>query len=65
MAERYYSPDEVAKMFNVSGMVVRKWLREGKLRGIKLGDKLWRVLEADIEAFVKNGTKHRGNINAK
>jgi len=39
MEERYYSPEEVAEKYNVSGVVMRKWLREGKLKGIKLGGK--------------------------
>jgi hypothetical protein len=32
VGERYYSPEEVAEKYNVSGVVVRKWLREGKLK---------------------------------
>ena len=55
MGERYYSPEEIAGKFNVSGVVVRKWLREGKLKGMKLGGKLWRISEADLDEFVRNG----------
>ena len=54
MGERYYSPEEIAEKYNVSGVVVRKWLREGKLKGIKLGGRIWRVPEADLEQFLKN-----------
>ena len=55
MEERYYSPEEVAEKYNVSGVVVRKWLREGKLKGIKLGGKIWRIPEEELEQFVRNG----------
>ncbi len=55
VGERYYSPDEVAKKYNVSGVVVRKWLREGKLKGFKLGGNIWRIHEAELEQFVQNG----------
>ena len=55
MEERYYSPEEVAEKYNISGVVVRKWLREGKLKGIKLGGKIWRIPEVELEQFVRNG----------
>ncbi len=55
MSEHYYSPDEVAEKYNVSGVVVRKWLREGKLKGIKLGGKIWRIPETDLARFVQDG----------
>ncbi|MDY6826520.1 MAG: helix-turn-helix domain-containing protein [Bacillota bacterium] len=55
VGERYYSPDEVAEKYNVSGVVVRKWLREGKLKGFKLGGKIWRIPEAELDRFVQDG----------
>lgn len=54
MGERYYSPEEVAEKYNVSGVVVRKWLREGKLKGFKLGGKIWRIPEVELERFVQD-----------
>ena len=54
VGERYYSPDEVAEKYNVSGVVVRKWLREGKLKGFKLGGKIWRIPETELARFVQN-----------
>jgi excisionase family DNA binding protein len=59
VGERYYSPEEVAEEYNVSGVVVRKWLREGKLKGMKLGGKIWRIPEAELEQFVQ------GSVAAK
>jgi len=55
VGEHYYSPEEVAEKYNVSGVVVRKWLREGKLKGFKLGGKIWRIPETELEHFVQNG----------
>lgn len=35
---------EVAKMFNVENATVREWLKDGTLRGIKIGKgHYWRV----------------------
>jgi excisionase family DNA binding protein len=33
-------------------MTVRKWLRSGKLRGVKVSV-LWRVRESDLDAFIE------------
>jgi excisionase family DNA binding protein len=54
--ERYLSSKEIAKRLNVSAVSVRKWLRQGKLKGVRAG-KLWRVLESDLEAFLERDTK--------
>ena len=62
--ERLYTLDEVAKYFSVTKYTVRQWLRDGTLRGIKIGaGKYWRVSESALKEFatgrygdVKNST---------
>jgi excisionase family DNA binding protein len=56
--ERYLSPDDVARRLNVKPLTVRRWLKDGKLRGIKVG-RLWRVRESDLEAFLKGGEREQ------
>ncbi len=56
MDEHYYSPDEIAVKYNVSGVVVRKWLREGKLKGYKLGGYIWRIPATELDRFVQGGS---------
>ncbi len=51
--ERYLSPDEVAQRLNVKPLTVRRWLKSGNLKGLKLGP-LWRVRESNLEAFLKS-----------
>lgn len=51
--ERYLSPDEVAQRLNVKPLTVRRWLKNGNLKGLKLG-RLWRVRESNLEAFLKS-----------
>ncbi|MBO8140902.1 MAG: helix-turn-helix domain-containing protein [Firmicutes bacterium] len=51
MAERLLTLEEVAERLVVAPKTIRDWLREGKLRGLKVG-KLWRVREQDLEAFL-------------
>jgi excisionase family DNA binding protein len=47
-----YTPDEIAQYLRVTGKTVRLWLRNGHLRGIKLGPKEWRVQQAELMRFL-------------
>ncbi len=51
MVEKLLTPEEVAEHLAVSPKSIRKWLREGKLRGVRVG-RLWRIRERDLEAFL-------------
>jgi len=44
--------DEVATYLKMSPQVIRRWLRQGKLKGVKIG-KEWRIDKADIDALMK------------
>jgi excisionase family DNA binding protein len=54
--ERLLSPADVATRLNVSIVTVGRWLREGKLKGVKAG-RQWRVRESELEAFLGRGDK--------
>ena len=49
--ENLLTPEEVAEKLQVSVLTVKKWLRSGKLQGIKPG-KLWRVEPEALEYFL-------------
>ena len=46
------TPKEVVEKLKVSEQTVLRWLRNGKLKGVKVG-KLWRVKEEDLREFIK------------
>lgn len=50
MAE-IYTPDEIARKLKVSEQTVRRYLRENKIKGFKLGNN-WRVKEKDLLEFI-------------
>lgn len=56
--ERLYTPEEAADTLRVKVRTVMEWLRQGKLRGVKLG-RLWRIKESDLKAFI-GGYNHGG-----
>ncbi len=46
--------EEVARRLATSEETIRRWLRSGRLRGVRLGATRagWRVSEADLAAFL-------------
>jgi len=44
--------NEVAELLKVQEETIRNWLRSGKLKGVKLGNR-WRVTTNDLEKFLK------------
>lgn len=59
--EKFYTIKEVAELLKVSDGGVRKWLKTGKLKGIKLG-RIWRISKSDLEEFIneRRGHNHDG-----
>jgi excisionase family DNA binding protein len=44
--------DEVARQLRVSPKTVRGWLVQGRMHGLKLTPKVWRIGREDFQAFV-------------
>lgn len=49
-----YDVKEVSQLFNITPVTVRRYLQEGKLKGVKFGVK-WYVTEENIKAFLSGG----------
>jgi excisionase family DNA binding protein len=50
--ERLMTPPQVARRLQVNERTVTQWLRNGHLRGFKIG-KEWRVSPRDLEVFLE------------
>jgi excisionase family DNA binding protein len=50
--QRYLTPFDVAKRLQMNERTVTQWLRNGHLRGFKIG-KEWRISELDLDAFLE------------
>jgi excisionase family DNA binding protein len=49
----YLTVAEVAERLKVYPGTVKRWLRDGKLAGVSLGDRAgWRIAEADLDRFL-------------
>lgn len=53
---KYYSPEQIAEQYSLNPATVRKWLREGKLKAIKMGG-LWRISEEALQEFIDQDRK--------
>lgn len=58
MNDTLYTVAEVAERLKVNEETVRIWLRDGKLRGIRLGSRRagWRITESEIERMLSGGS---------
>ena len=48
--DKFYTPQEVAKLLKVSIRTVYRYLHTGKLKASKLG--CWRITEEDLDDFI-------------
>ena len=49
--EKLLTPAQVAERLQVHERTVTRWLRDGYVRGFKLG-KEWRIAPADLQSFM-------------
>ena len=47
MGEKYLSVEEAAEILGVHIDTLRRWLREGEIKGEKFG-RLWRIRESEL-----------------
>jgi len=53
---KFYTCNDVAKMFSVKLITVWDWIRSGKLKAYKIG-KMYRIDEKQLNEFMKSKTK--------
>ena len=51
IVQQFYTIADVANLLQTKEATVRKYLRENKLKGYKVG-KFWRIKEVDLENFM-------------
>jgi len=49
--EKLLTVKDAAKVLLVKPTTIRKWLKDSKLKGMKMG-RLWRIWEGEMEAFL-------------
>ena len=59
MQETYYTVEQIAQMLQMHPKTVQRYIREGKLRALKVG-KGWRVSGHDLSVFTEGEIAGRG-----
>ena len=59
MEETMLTVQEVAKILRVSDSTIRRWIAEGKIKGLKFGGQ-WRFKSAEISQWLE--TKKRSSL---
>ena len=57
--QTYYTTEEVADLLKVNAESVRRWVRDNKLKAVKLSHKFIRISQDDLDQFIK--TMRGGN----
>ena len=52
--DKLLTPEEVAERLNVVPSTIKRWLRQGRIPGVKPG-KSWLIPEGDLEDFLTGG----------
>lgn len=55
--ENYYTPKEVSEKLKLNARTVYKWIREEKLKAVKLGD-VWRISESELNRLLKGNEQN-------
>ena len=50
--DKLLTPDEVAQRLGITPNTVRIYLREGRIKALKVG-RLWRVRESDLQKHIR------------
>jgi len=62
MNDKYYTPQEIAKILKVSYMTVYRWIQSGKLQAYQV-QKQYRIREADFNSFMQSNRKFSSKSN--
>lgn len=46
------TPEWVAEQLNVKPETIKNWCRQGSLRGVKIGRKIWRIPMREYRRFI-------------
>jgi excisionase family DNA binding protein len=52
MDTKLLTPEDVAERLTVNAATVRSWLRKGNLKGLKIGKRVWRISEDELNYFL-------------
>jgi excisionase family DNA binding protein len=64
MDEKFFTTEQVAGILQVHPFTILKYIKQGKLNGVKLG-RVYRIKESDINIFIDDRTTKPKKENPK
>lgn len=52
MEEKFYTVEEIAKVWGLNPMTVCRWIQERKLGYVQLGQRARRIRQSDVDRFI-------------
>ena len=49
----FLTPQEVSELLQVSVQTVRRWIKEEKLPAYKVGPRMWRIRQIDLDTWLE------------
>jgi excisionase family DNA binding protein len=53
---KWWTPEELAEEYRVSENVIRKLLRDGTIKGVKIG-RQWRIADEEWQEYLRQNSK--------
>jgi len=63
-AMKVYTIEEAAEVLRLRPSTVKRWLQEGRLKGTKLSQKVWRITEDQLQASMVTADVSRRKAEA-
>ncbi|ACK71117.1 DNA binding domain protein, excisionase family [Gloeothece citriformis PCC 7424] len=60
--EQLLTTGEVAKSLRVHQRTVQRWISSHKLKAIKVGPRIWRIRQGDLDLFLSNQNQEETDI---
>ncbi len=60
--ENYYTPKEVSEKLKLNIRTIYKWIREERIKAIKLGN-VWRISESELSRLLEGNGQNRRNAD--
>ncbi len=64
MIEKFFTTEQVANILQMHPFTILKFIREGKLKGLKLG-RVYRIKESDVKEFLESKMTNSKSIEQK
>lgn len=64
MIDRFFTTEQVANILQVHPLTILKYIKQGKLKGVKIG-RVYRIPESNVKNFLDERITHESGSHSK